>query len=137
MKAVGHSSLVVAALVSLFVVWSLKPDSAGLAALASVWLLLPYAALAVIVETRSAVATVASVATTLLVVAGGLLFLIMVVFVNPDPQSGIAILLTPVYQGIATLVLLLVTGWLFDANARLRAGRGVSEDESYADDRET
>jgi hypothetical protein len=137
MKAVGHSSLVVAALVSLFVVWSLQPDGTGVAALASLWLLLPYAALAVIVETRSAAATVAGVATTLLVVAGGLLFLIMVVFVRPDPQSGIAVLLTPVYQGMATLVLLPVTGWLFDANTRRRARRGVSEGESYVDNRET
>jgi hypothetical protein len=137
MKAVGHSSLVVAALVSLFVVWSLQPDGAGLAALVSLWLLLPYAALAVIVETRSAGATLASVATTLLVVVGGLLFLIMVVFLNPDPQSGIAILLMPVYQGIATLVLLPVTGWLFDANTPPGARRGVSEDESYVDNRET
>lgn len=129
-KAVGHSSLVVAALVSFFVVWSLQPHGARLAVLASLWLLLPYAALAVVVETRSGVAIVASVATTLLVVGGGLLFLIIVVFVDPDPQSGIAVLLTPVYQAIAIVVLLPLTRWLFGTNTHAPARRGGSEDES-------
>jgi hypothetical protein len=135
-KIVGHSSLVVAALVSLAVVWSLQPRGAGLAALASLWLLLPYAALAVVVEARPAAATLTSVTTVLLVVAGGLLFLIMVVFVNPDPQSGIAILLTPLYQGIATLILLPLTGWLFGTNSHPPAHRGTQH-RVEVNDRET
>jgi hypothetical protein len=128
-KVVAHSSLVVAALVSLIVVWLLKPRGAGVAALVSLWLLLPYVALAVVIEAGPAAATLAGVATTLLVVAGGLLFLIMVVFVNPDPQSGIAVLLTPVYQGVAILVLLPLARWLFGTNTDVRAPRRPSEDE--------
>jgi hypothetical protein len=107
-------SLVVATLVSLFIVRSLKPEGIGVAVLLSIWLLLPYAVLAVVLERRPSAATeIANVITTLLVVAGGLLFLIMVVFVNPDPQGGIAVMFTPIYQGIATAVLLPLTRWLF------------------------
>ena len=110
----GHLSLVVAAIVSLFVVWSLHVESSGFAALLGIWLLVPYAVLAVVLKTRASRATEnANVATTLLVVAGGLLFLIVVVFVDSDPQGGIAVLFTPVYQGIAIVVLLLLTRRLF------------------------
>jgi uncharacterized membrane protein len=89
----------------------------------SIWLLLPYAVLAVILEMRSSPAkNIANVVTTLLVVAGGLLFLMMVVFVNPDPQGGIAVMFAPVYQGIATAVLLPLTRWLVTRNAHAKLG---------------
>jgi hypothetical protein len=125
---VGRLSLLVAALVSLFILWSLQPRSTGVAALLGLWLLLPYAVLAVVLESRSAVTTeIADVATTLLVVVGGLLFLIVVVFVNPDPQGGIAVMFTPVYQGIATVVLLPLTRRLFGRNVRAPAPDGTSD----------
>ncbi len=113
----GYLSLVAAALVSLFVVWSLRAESTGLAVLLSVWLLLPYAVLAVLQSRAPPATEIASVATTLLVVAGGLLFLIIVVFVDKDPQGGVAVLLTPVYQGIAMIVLLPLTRRFFGRNA--------------------
>ena len=110
----GQLSLVVAAIVSLFVVWSLRAESTRFAVLLGIWLLVPYAVLAVVLKTRASRATEnANVATTMLVVAGGLLFLIVVVFVDSDPQGGIAVLFTPVYQGIAIVVLLLLTRRLF------------------------
>jgi hypothetical protein len=114
MRGVGRVSLVVAAVASLFVVRSLQPRGVGVALLLGIWLLLPYVVLAVVLETRSSpAADIANVVTTLLVAAGGLLFLIMVVFISPDPQGGIAVLFTPIYQGIATAVLLPLTRWLF------------------------
>lgn len=121
LRGVGRLSLVVAALVSFFVVRSLKPAGIGVAVLLSIWLLLPYMVLAVVLETRSSAAKdIANVITTLLVVTGGLLFLILVVFVSPDPQGGIAVVLTPVYQGIATTVLLPLIRWLFARNAHAK-----------------
>jgi hypothetical protein len=47
----------------------------------------------------------ADVVTASLVAAGGLAFLTLVIFVDPDPQGGIAVFFTPVYQGIAMLML--------------------------------
>jgi hypothetical protein len=125
---VGRSSLLLAALGSLLIVWSLQPRSVGVATLLSVWLLLPYTVLAVILENRSAVTTKpADVATALLIVAGGLLFLIVVVFVDPDPHGGIAVLFTPVYQGIAIVVLLPITRWLLRRNAGAPGPDGSSD----------
>jgi uncharacterized membrane protein len=121
-------SLVVAAVVSLFVVRSLQPRGAGVATLLSIWLLLPYVILAVVLQARSSPAKdIANLVTTLLVVAGGLLFLIMVVFISPDPQGGIAVVFTPIYQGIATAVLLPLTRWLFARNAE-DAGRSAGSE---------
>jgi uncharacterized membrane protein len=121
-------SLVVAAVVSLFVVRSLQPRGAGVATLLSIWLLLPYVILAVVLQARSSPAKdIANLVTTLLVVAGGLLFLIMVVFISPDPQGGIAVVFTPIYQGIATAVLLPLTRWLFARNAEDAGRSGGSE----------
>jgi hypothetical protein len=123
-RLVSRLSLVVAALVSLFILRTLRPEGAGVAVLLGVWLLLPYGVLAFVLESRSSPANdLANIVTTLLVAVGGLLFLIMVVFVNPDPQGGIAVLFTPIYQGIAASVLLLLTRWLFGRNARGEGGR--------------
>jgi hypothetical protein len=55
---------------------------------------------------------IADLIVTVLVVAGGLLFLTIVVFVRPDPQGGIAVLLTPVYQGIAMVILVPLSRWI-------------------------
>ncbi len=102
--------LVVAALASLYVVWSLRPATATADLLLSVWLILPYAALAFLIEGRpNPATTVADSIASVVVAAGGLLFLTFVVFANPDPQSAIAVMLTPIYQSIAIAALLPIT----------------------------
>jgi hypothetical protein len=98
--------LVVAALASLYVVWSLRPATATAGLLLSVWLILPYAALAFLIEGRpSPATTVADSIASIVLAIGGPLFLGFVVFANPDPQSAIAVMLTPIYQSIAIAVL--------------------------------
>jgi hypothetical protein len=92
----------------------LKANSLGAAAFIAVWLVLPYAALAVGLtffanERASAIAYVVVVA---IVTAGGLLFLTYVIFLHPDPQGGIAVLFTPIYQAVATGVLVPTCRWL-------------------------
>lgn len=110
----SRALLGIAALVSVVVVRSLEADSTGLNVFLTVWLLLPYVGLSFLLMARAPRATVlANCATTLLVAAGGLLFLVKVVFADPDPQGGVAVLLTPVYQGIATIVLVPLTRRLF------------------------
>jgi hypothetical protein len=95
-----------AALVTLFFVRTLQPGTAGVAVFLSVWLLLPYAVMAAVLElsARTPVA-MADVVTTSLVAVGGLAFLTLVIFIDPDPQGGIAVFFTPVYQGIAMMIL--------------------------------
>jgi hypothetical protein len=77
--------------VSLVFVNVLKPNSPGATAFIAAWLVLPYAALALALaffarERASAIA--------------------YVIFLHPDPQGGIAVLFTPIYQtiGIGFLV---------------------------------
>ena len=78
------------------------------------WLLLPYVILAVMLAFSTRVANdVANLAVTLLVVVGGLLFLVFVIFIRPDPQGGIAVFFTPVYQGAAMVVLIPLSRWIF------------------------
>jgi hypothetical protein len=99
--------------VSLVLVHSLKPTSVKAATFFSIWLLLPYLILAIVLAIRAHMATeIADLIVTVLVVAGGLLFLTIVVFVRPDPQGGIAVLLTPVYQGIAMVILVPLSRWI-------------------------
>jgi hypothetical protein len=54
----------------------------------------------------------AYIGVTVVVSVSGLLFLADVIFLRPDPQGGIAVLLTPVYQAIGIIVLLPTCHWL-------------------------
>jgi hypothetical protein len=111
--------LVAAAIASLFFVRALKPTSMVATVLISIWLLLPYMILAVIVSLRTRLAIeMANLAVALLVAAGGLLFLTMVIFVQPDPQGGIAVFFTPLYQGIAMIVLFPLLRSVFGSMSR-------------------
>ena len=112
--SLAYVLLIVAAIVSLFFVYLLKPTSAEATALFSIWLLLPYIILAVILAFSTRVAVdVANLVVTLFVVVGGLLFLVVVIFIRPDPQGGIAVFFTPMYQGVAMVVLILLSRWIF------------------------
>jgi hypothetical protein len=114
MKALSYAILAVAALVSLAFVNVLQPNSLGAAAFIAVWLVVPYTALALGLtffakERASAIAYVVVVA---IVTAGGLLFLAYVTFLHPDPQGGIAVLFTPVYQAVGIGILVPTCRWL-------------------------
>jgi hypothetical protein len=112
--SLAYVLLIVAAIVSLFFVYLLKPTSAEATALFSIWLLLPYIILAVILAFSTRVAVdVANLVVTLFVVVGGLLFLVVVIFIRPDPQGGIAVFFTPMYQGVAMVVLIPLSRWIF------------------------
>ena len=111
--SLAYVLLIVAAIVSLFFVYLLKPTSAEATALFSIWLLLPYIILAVILAFSTRVAIdVANLVVTLFVVVGGLLFLVVVIFIRPDPQGGIAVFFTPMYQGVAMVVLIPLSRWI-------------------------
>ena len=111
--SLAYVLLIVAAIVSLFFVYILKPTSAEATALFGIWLLLPYIILAAILAFSTRVAIdVANLVVTLFVVVGGLLFLVVVIFIRPDPQGGIAVFFTPMYQGVAMIVLIPLSRWI-------------------------
>jgi len=112
--SLAYVLLIIAAIVSLFFVYILKPTSAEATALFGIWLLLPYLILAVILAFSTRVAIdVANLVVTLFVVVGGLLFLVVVIFIQPDPQGGIAVFFTPMYQVVAMIVLIPLSRWIF------------------------
>lgn len=114
MRAVGYIVLALASSISLVFVNVLKPTSLGAAAFLSAWLIVPYAVLAVTLlrSARERASKVANVIVAVLVAGGGLLFLADVIFLRPDPQGGIAVLLTPIYQAFGIAVLLPTCRWL-------------------------
>lgn len=111
--SLAYVLLIVAAIVSLFFVYILKPTSAEATALFGIWLLLPYIILAAILAFSTRAIDVANLVVTLFVVVGGLLFLVVVIFIRPDPQGGIAVFFTPMYQGVAMVVLIPLSRWIF------------------------
>lgn len=114
MKAISYAVLVIAASVSLVFVNVLKPNSLGATAFFAAWLLLPYAALALAVTffAKERASAVAYVVVIPVVAGGGLLFLTEVIYLHPDPQGGIAVLFTPIYQAVGTGILLPACRWL-------------------------
>jgi hypothetical protein len=112
----------------LFVV-VLKPASPAIGALLAAWLALPYVILALVVKSgKERNAAIASAFTSALVSAGGLLFLTDIILLRPDPQGGIAVLFTPIYQILGLLVLLPACRQL--AAKRLRQHKDGSSPEN-------
>ncbi len=114
MKAIGYLVLTGAALASLVFVQVLRPSSHWATVFISGWLLLPYVALALvlIVGARERTSVIAIVVVAIVVAGAGLLFLTDIIYLHPDPQGGIAVLFTPIYQGIGIGVLLPSSQWL-------------------------
>ena len=117
-KAFGYAILAIAASATLAFVNVLKPNSLGATAFIATWLLLPYAmlALGLVFFARERASAIAWVVVIAVVAGSALLFLSYVIFVRPDPQGGIAVLLTPVYQAIGI-------GLLLPISRRLTRGR--------------
>jgi hypothetical protein len=92
----------------------LRPNSLAAAAFIAAWLLLPYAALALglVFFAKERSWAITYVAVIALVAAGGLIFLTDIIFLHPDPQGGIAVVFTPIYQAIGIGMLLPACRWL-------------------------
>src|SRR3954464_10826829 len=107
MKGINYAILAIAASVSLVFVNALQPNSVGATAAIAAWLVFPYAALALAVAFFANQGTwqLTFVAVSVVVAGGGLLFLTDVIFLHPDPQGGIAVIFTPIYQAVGIGVL--------------------------------
>lgn len=116
-KVLGYAMLALAAPVTLAFVNVLKPNSLGATAFIATWLLLPYVVLALglVLFARERASAIAWLLVIAAVAGGGLLFLSYVIYIRPDPQGGIAVLLTPVYQAIGIGLLVPVSRWLMRA----------------------
>lgn len=129
MNRFTYAVLGFAAVASWLFVAILRPSSAWLSALLAAWLVLPYAVLALATRLGAGRAgQVACAVTSAIVAAAGLLFLCDVVLWHPDPQGGIAVFFTPIYQVLALIVLLPVCRQL--AEKRLQRAAAAPPPES-------
>jgi hypothetical protein len=106
-KTIAYVALAVAAILTPVFVRALQPTTWTFGVVLAAWLLAPYLALAVwvaVARARQWTATASFVST--FVAAGGMAFLVNILFVHPDPQGGIAVLFMPIYQAAAAAVLI-------------------------------
>jgi hypothetical protein len=115
----GHSLwptlalLGVAACVTLFFVVKLQPSSVGAFAFAAVWLTLPHAAMAALLlalQRRGKPLLPWCIAAALVAVLG-LYVLVDAIYLHPDAQSAIAVVIAPVLQGIVFLLAAPLAWW--------------------------
>lgn len=106
--------LALAACTTVFFVNSLKPTSNGAFLFFSLWLVLPYAIMgAALISLRyKGIDSVHWHVVAALVSIGGILFMADVLFWHPDAQGAIAVLMTPILQGVASVLLLPVASWV-------------------------
>lgn len=100
--------------VTLYFIIKLQPGSAGAFAFATVWLMLPYVAMAgwLLALQRRGKALLPWSVVAVLVALGGLYVMMDAIYFNPDPQSAIVVMLAPVLQGIAFFVLAPLAWWV-------------------------
>lgn len=116
MKVTGYLVLAAAALVNLLFAQTLVSANQFLTAiLHGGWLALPYVALALVLifGAKTPVSIAATVTVSVVVAGAGLLFLADTIYWHPDAQGGIAVVFTPIYQGIGIGILLPLCKWLF------------------------
>jgi hypothetical protein len=114
MNAVALAIVVAAGVGDLVFVQALKPTSLGAALLLAAWLLTPCivsAAWLARVRASRAHSAAAGIVTTV-VAAGGASWLIRTIYIRPDAQGPIAVVLTPIYQMAALAVGAPVSAWL-------------------------
>lgn len=103
-----------AACVTLFFVIKLQPSDMGAFAFAAVWLTIPHAAMATLLFAlqRKGKPLLPWCIAVLLVAAAGLCVFMDAIYWHPDPQSAIAVVLTPILQAIVFLVAAPLAWWV-------------------------
>ncbi|NOT84601.1 MAG: hypothetical protein HOP02_07455 [Methylococcaceae bacterium] len=101
--------VVIAVYTTVWFVSALKPISTGALVCFLIWLICPYAVMvaALIFLYREGVALTYAFGVAMVISIGGVLYLADVIFWHPDAQGAIAVLMTPLYQVVGILVLLL------------------------------
>jgi hypothetical protein len=111
---VALAILVAAAAGDLWLVRALRPATVSAGLLLTMWLMTPRAASAawLAVARRSARQSAVAGIVTTLVAAGGTSLLIDAIYVHPDAQGAIAVILTPIYEMAALVILAPITAWV-------------------------
>lgn len=105
--------LAMAACVTLYFIAKLQPSDASAFVFAAAWLTMPHAALVALlfVLQRKGKPLLPWCIVVVLVAAGGIYVLVDAIYLHPDPQSAIAVVLTPMLQGIVFLIAAPLAWW--------------------------
>ena len=105
--------LAAAAGVTLYLLVKLQPTSLGAFAFGVAWLTLPHGAMAVLLIAlqRGGKPLLPWCVAAALVAVLGLWVLIDAIYLHPDPQSAIAVMIVPVLEGIVFLVAAPLAWW--------------------------
>jgi hypothetical protein len=114
MKPITFLLIIIATCATVFFVKALKTTSVGAFVFFSVWLILPYATMsaALIFLQHKGKETLHWYVVATIISTGGILFLTDVIFWHPDAEGGIAVLMTPILQVVALVLLLPVVLWV-------------------------
>ncbi len=106
--------VLLAASATLLCVAALKPVSAWAFAAFAAWLLAPYGlmAMALAALRRQQATEPHGYLVAVLVSLGGIAWLAAILFWRPDAQGALAVLMVPVYQGVALVLLAPLAAWL-------------------------
>jgi len=104
----------IAACTTVWFVSALKPTSIGAFVFFSVWLISPYAIMSAALMFLGYKDRLCFhwYVVAVIVSAGGILFLADIIFWHPDSQGAIAVLMTPILQGGALVLLLPIVWWV-------------------------
>ena len=115
MKFIGPITfllMAIAACISIWFVSVIKPTSVGAFFVFAVWLISPYVILTRILLFRRSANRLPWFIAAVIVSMGGILLLSDVIFWHKDAQGAIALLLVPIFQGAAFVVLLPIVKWV-------------------------
>ncbi|MDZ7862830.1 hypothetical protein [Acidovorax sp.] len=112
--------VLLAACATLLCVAALKPVSALAFAAFAAWLLAPYGlmAMALAALRRQQATELHGYLVAVLVSLGGIAWLAVILFWRPDAQGALAVLMVPVYQGVALVLLAPLAAWLGRSGSR-------------------
>ena len=111
----GFLAIAAAATTTVLFVVAMKPTSAAALSVFCAWLISPHVAMAAALAflERKSAAPAHWYVVAIIVSAGGALFLADLIFWHTDAQGALAVLMAPLFQGIALAVLLALSRLAF------------------------
>ncbi len=119
MNRFAYLLMTIALCATLYFTLALKPSSFNAFLFLATWLNTPYVAMGVALffVQKSELTSPYWGALAMLISVGGILFLLDVIYWHPDAQGAIAVMMTPILQGVVGAILAPVVLWL-TPNAR-------------------
>jgi hypothetical protein len=93
---------------------SLRPTTAAAFAFFALWLITPHLAMSagILLLQQKGTALISWCVAAIIVSIGGVVFLTDAIFLQPDAQGAIAVLVAPLFQGVAFAVMLPLISWV-------------------------